>query len=68
MFSVRNDFLLHDQIVNINLKYYVLRSALVEKSFGIYHDFGTTLISSEWFKYNVRLQMRLFNPQKLSEG
>jgi hypothetical protein len=64
---VRNYFLLHHQITNINFTYYVLRSALAEKSFGIYHDSGTTLISFQWFKYNDRLQMRSFNPRKLSQ-
>lgn len=45
----------------------MLRSALAEKSFGIYHDFGTTLISFEWFKYDDRLQMRSFNRRKPSQ-
>jgi len=67
MFSVRIVFLLHDQIVNIKLTYYVFRSALDAKSFGMCHDFGTTLTSLEWFKYNDRLQMRSFNPRKLSQ-
>jgi hypothetical protein len=65
MFSARIDFPLHDQIVNINLTYCVLRSALAAKSFGIYNDFSTTPISFEWFKHVDRLQMRSFNPRKL---
>jgi len=43
MFSARIDFALHDQIVNINLTYHVLRSALAAKSFGVYDDFSATI-------------------------
>jgi hypothetical protein len=64
---VRADFLLQDQIVNINLTYYVLLSALAAISFGIYHDFSTTLISFEFFKYSDSLQTRSFNARKLSQ-